>query len=801
MVSQKPKIVIIGAGIAGLTAAKKLYTTQNSNELFELCVVEGGNRIGGRIFTTEFCGDRVEIGATWIHGIEGNPIYKIAQEINGFETDKPWDSMGGKVDKKVTITEDGHEVHSSFVNSVSNFFSNLLEFSSDEGDFDGGVGRKIVESLNLEENGGVDKISMGSYLRKGLKFYWGLKKDQENVESFNIDSDGIEKDQENVENFNLKSGGVENDQENVENFNLESGGVENDQENVESFNIDDSGIEKDQDNVESFNLDDGGVEKDQENVESFNPDDSRIEKDQDNVESFNLEHGGVENDQENVESFNIDDSGIEKDQDNVESFNLEHGGVENDQENVESFNIDDSGIEKDQDNVESFNLEHGGVENDQENVESFNIDDSGIEKDQDNVESFNLEHGGVENDQEKVESFNLDDGGIEKDQENVESFNLDDGGIEKDQENVESLNLESGGIEKDGENVEVFENWSRKALEEGIFAMFENIHRHYSSAGDLGTLDFNEESEYCNFPGDEITIAKGYSSVVESLASVLPPGLIQLGRKVSKIEWQLENSDGNKPVKLHFSDGSAMYADHVVVTVSLGVLKQGIREDSSLFSPPLPKFKTEAIARLGFGVVDKVFLQLSPTHHENVGYDGLNFPNMMMVFHQPDSKLKNPKIPLWIRRTTLTHPVYPESRVVVSWFAGEEAMKVETLDDEEIIEGVSITMSEFLANTEHFKNSIKFSKVLKCKWGTDPLFLGSYTHIAVGSSGNDLDAMAEPLPKEISDDKNSKKSPRLQVLFAGEATSRNYYSTTHGAYLTGLREANRLLEHFQCVDV
>ncbi|KAK4727678.1 hypothetical protein R3W88_032595 [Solanum pinnatisectum] len=593
MVSQKPQIVIIGAGIAGLTAAKKLYATQNSNELFELCVVEGGNRIGGRIFTTEFCGDRVEMGATWIHGIEGNPIYKIAQEINGFETDdKPWDSMGGKVDKKVTITEDGHEVHSSLVNSVSNFFNSLLEFSSGEGDFDGGVGRKIVESLNLEENGGVDKISMGSYLRKGLEFYWGLKKDQENVESFNLENVGVGKDQENVE------------------------------------------------------------------------------------------------------------------------------------------------------------------------------------------------------------SFNLDNGGVEEVQENVESFNFDDSGIEKDQENVESFDLENVGIEKDQENVEVFENWSRKALEEGIFAMFENIHRHYSSAGDLGTLDFNGESEYCNFPGDEITIAKGYSSVVESLASVLPPGLIQLGRKVSKIEWQLENSDGNKPVKLHFSDGSVMYADHVIVTVSLGVLKQGLREDSSLFSPPLPKFKTEAISKLGFGVVDKVFLQLSPTHH-----DGINFPNMMMIFHQSNPKLKNPKIPLWIRRTTLTHPVYPESRVVVSWFAGEEALKVETLDDEEIIEGVSITMSEFLANTKHFKNSIKFSKVLKCKWGTDPLFLGSYTHIAVGSSGDDLDAMAEPLPKEISDDKNSKKSPRLQVLFAGEATSRNYYSTTHGAYLTGLREANRLLEHFQCVDV
>ncbi|PHT73535.1 putative polyamine oxidase 5 [Capsicum annuum] len=674
MLSQKPKIVIIGAGIAGLAAAKKLYTTQNFNELFELCVVEGGNRIGGRIFTNEFCGDKVEMGASWIHGIDGNPIYKIAKDINAFENDEPWDPLGGKMENKMVITEDGHEVNSSIVNNISSFFKNLLDFASGEGDFGGGIGGKIVERLRIENGGGIEKVSIGAFLRKGLEFYWGLRKDQENVESFNLDDGGSEKDHENGEIFNLDNGGSEKDQEHVKSFNLDDGGSEKDHENDESFNLDDGGSEKDHENVESFNLNDGGSEKIQENVESFN----------------------------------------------------------------------------------------------------------------------------------------LDDGGSEKDHENDESFNLDDGGSEKDHENDESFNLDYGGSEKDQENVEVFENWSRKSLEEGVFAMFENIHRHYSSAGDLGTLDFNGHSEYIDFPGDDITIAKGFSSVIESLGSVLPSGLIQLGRKVTKIEWQLENNDGNKPVKLHFSDGSVMYADHVIVTISLGVLKQGIREDSSLFSPPLPSFKTDAISRLGFGVVDKLFLQLSPTHHENVGYDGMKFPNMMMVFHQPDAKLNNPKIPFWIRRTTLVHPVYPESRVVMLFFAGEEALKVESLDDEEIIEGVSTTMSEIIANAKHFKNLnaaaesesfIKFTKVLKCKWGTDPLFLGSYTHIAVGSSGDDLDSMAEPLPEKSGDGRKSTSCHQLQVLFAGEATSRAHYSTTHGAYLTGLREANRLLEHYQCVDV
>lgn len=37
----------------------------------------------------------------------------------------------------------------------------------------------------------------------------------------------------------------------------------------------------------------------------------------------------------------------------------------------------------------------------------------------------------------------------------------------------------------------------------------------------------------------------------------------------------------------------------------------------------------------------------------------------------------------------------------------------------------------------------------------------------------------------------------LQVLFAGEATHRKYYSTTHGALLSGQREATRLMEMYK----
>ena len=62
--------------------------------------------------------------------------------------------------------------------------------------------------------------------------------------------------------------------------------------------------------------------------------------------------------------------------------------------------------------------------------------------------------------------------------------------------------------------------------------------------------------------------------------------------------------------------------------------------------------------------------------------------------------------------------------------------------------------------------------------------LGSYSYVDVKSTAADIERLAEPIFVD--------QVPR--VLFAGEATSLNYYSTAHGAYLSGQREAKRLLD-------
>lgn len=527
MVSKKPRVVIIGAGMAGLTAANKLYT--GSKQQLELAVVEGGSRIGGRISTAEFCGDRIEQGATWIHGIEGSPVYKIAEETKSLHSHQPWECMDGILEDPVTAAEGGHVLNPSFVEPISQLFKNLMDFI--QGRKLDGSSETVKHCVNAEPG---EARSVGSFLRRGLAAYSELEKEKKAVGS-----------------------------------------------------------------------------------------------------------------------------------------------------------------------------------------------------------------------------------------------------------------------------------WSRRSLQQGVFAMHESTQRTYTSAHDLCSLDYNAEKDYVLFPGDEITIARGYSTVIEHLASVLPAGVIQLGRRVDRIEWRRrdglqKNTDGNHPVALHFSDGSTMSADHVIVTVSLGVLKNGLSDESRMFDPPLPACKAGAISRLGYGVVNKVFLQLSPCHDDQENEK--SFPFLQMVFHPSDSELRNPKIPQWIRRTSFLCPIYSNSRVVLSWFTGQEALELESLADEEIISGFSRTVANLLPSklqTEILPKSCNgtersmIDKVLRTQWGTNPLFLGSYSYVAVGSSIGDMDTLAEPLPKSG----GAEATPPLQILFAGEATHKTHYSTTHGAYFSGLREANRLLKHYNFIGV
>lgn len=68
-------VIIIGAGIAGL-AARELQA-QN----LQVLILEARDRLGGRIWTNRQLNIPLDLGASWIHGVQKNPIMQLARQL------------------------------------------------------------------------------------------------------------------------------------------------------------------------------------------------------------------------------------------------------------------------------------------------------------------------------------------------------------------------------------------------------------------------------------------------------------------------------------------------------------------------------------------------------------------------------------------------------------------------------------------------------------------------------------------------------------------------------------------------
>ncbi|MCW5734821.1 MAG: FAD-dependent oxidoreductase [Enhydrobacter sp.] len=63
------RVVVVGAGMAGLVAARLLHDSG-----FRVTVLEARPRLGGRTWTDSSLGAPLDLGGSWVHGVEGNPL-------------------------------------------------------------------------------------------------------------------------------------------------------------------------------------------------------------------------------------------------------------------------------------------------------------------------------------------------------------------------------------------------------------------------------------------------------------------------------------------------------------------------------------------------------------------------------------------------------------------------------------------------------------------------------------------------------------------------------------------------------
>ncbi|MBN3294925.1 PAOX oxidase, partial [Amia calva] len=307
---------------------------------------------------------------------------------------------------------------------------------------------------------------------------------------------------------------------------------------------------------------------------------------------------------------------------------------------------------------------------------------------------------------------------------------------------------------------------------------------------------------YRTLPGLDCTFPGGYEGLTDAMMKELPKGIVSYNKPVKCIHWcdsysQAASSEKTFPVVVECENGETFPADHVIFTVPLGELFQPStwsvsafcgryfkKHYDTLLSPPLPLSKVHSIQRMGFGTNNKIFLEFEQPFWE---------PDCEVIYFvwEDESSVVDvvPDVQrFWMKKLfgfTVLKPTERYGHVLCGWIAGHESEYMEFLSEAEVKDSITQVIRRFTGNA-----TITPKRIMRSAWYHDPYTCGSYTYVAVGCSGFDIDIIAEPLPL-----KESHSKP-LQVLFAGEATHRSFFSTTHGALLSGWREADRLIAHY-----
>lgn len=237
-----------------------------------------------------------------------------------------------------------------------------------------------------------------------------------------------------------------------------------------------------------------------------------------------------------------------------------------------------------------------------------------------------------------------------------------------------------------------------------------------SGCHNMNEIDLLELGSYTELQGGNIVLPSGYSSILEPISKYIPAECIIKSCPVKTIHWkrkrtssglktvdediECDSDDSDKTVtevpivgagrpteavKIVCEDGSIYYADHVICTIPLGVLKENSRE---LFDPVLPQYKLESIERLLFGTVDKIFLEYERP------FLNADISEVMLLWDEVPADDGNNIEKNWYKK------IYSFSKIsetlLLGWLSGKEAEYMETLSHEIVAETCTNILRKFL---------------------------------------------------------------------------------------------------------
>lgn len=260
---------------------------------------------------------------------------------------------------------------------------------------------------------------------------------------------------------------------------------------------------------------------------------------------------------------------------------------------------------------------------------------------------------------------------------------------------------------------------------------------------ELSNLSLAAMEEDEGFDGEDELFPGGYDQIPAYLSTGLN---VLLGRRVSSIAYSTSGVTIT-------ANGDVIAGTRVVVTLPLGVLQKG----EIAFTPALPATKLDAINSLRMAVLDKIGLQFPSRFWP----DDAHYVNFLAAERDAPATFLNLDLPTGIP-------------ALLGFTGGDNARSLEDLSDADMTQRAMGTLrSMFGSAIPDPVGSVR------TRWHNDPFAAGAYSAVPPGGSMSDYDVIGAPV--------------ETRLFFAGEATTSAYPATVHGAFLSGEREADRII--------
>ena len=265
--------------------------------------------------------------------------------------------------------------------------------------------------------------------------------------------------------------------------------------------------------------------------------------------------------------------------------------------------------------------------------------------------------------------------------------------------------------------------------------------------------------------GDAV-VRGGYSTLLARMVCDIGPEKLRLNERVLNIDWT------RKDCVLVHTSRAQLTCKHVLVTFPLGVLKA---THSQLFTPNLPAVKVSAIQSMGYGQLEKIFLQYdrpfwSPgqlnclkfystqNQRNSIITSGNEFADIINGFEELPST----------------------NNVLLGWVTGTNVSRLRQYSIKEIINKCSHLIRIYTGD-----HSIPDAdNAIITGWCDNQFIRGSYTYPSMETkSSQDFCILSEPIENRI--------------YFSGEAMHLRYYSAVHGAIESAFDAADDIYRNSQ----